>query len=303
MEKYFLCNFMEENLERESRKGVTNVHISELFSEGINLAKAYISGEGSNLSLNFVGRDEEISGTEFDFIGGFNKDDKRVKLDYKDLAHSDENPMIVVVTRKFEVFENVPTYIKYLPVKGGVIVALVKGVIRVESSDGEMVILARNINKSIENISYPFDADKIKDLNPLVDKESGVKYSDYVVSDCIIFVEPTKDGKHNVNYGFSKDNFSCFYSRVFEEAKEAKQRKLAEAEAARQAKAEENARFKKSMQEKEAAKAQSENVKKASKASKGIKKSITRDTSAPNYQTGFEGAKSFLDFVNGLKNS
>lgn len=290
MERFYFCDFLGNVIERKCNKGVTSVRVSDNLSDRVQLAEAYISGS----SLIF-GCDGEVGDEKFDFLGSLNADDKRIKSTYEELKYSDENPIILVATKKFKVYHGVPTYIKYLPVKDGVLVALIKGYISVMSSDGDMISLSRNCDTVSSDMGHVFGADEINKLNSLSDRDSDVPYSDYVVSDCIICLDMVKGIK---NLKFSKEFFTYLDKSIFEKAKIAKEERERKILEDKKRKSEENARFTESLRERE----RKEEAAKAAKKSSGkgtSKKKVKEDKG--NVQTGFEGAKSFLAYVEGLK--
>ena len=296
MEKYLFCNFMEKVMERKNPKGVVQVQVSDEL-DAIQLAKAYLEDGNSGKILKFVSDGEVCNGEEVDFIGTFNTEDKRVKSSYEELKHTEENPIILIATEEFKVYVGVPTYIKYVPVKDGVLLALIKGYVSVKDANGEMVPLSRNCNSFAGDSGKVFKAEDVDSLNLLEDRESGVLYSDYVVNDCIINLEASKDSGILFNRKFSKENFTVLYKGEFEKGKALKEQKREQEEERRRLKAEENARFAESMK----AKQNTAPTKKTTKSSKPKTKSATKDNGESSILTGSQGAMSFLDFVEKAK--
>lgn len=215
---YYFCNFIDKELKGHNKKGVADVSISDLLDSDIQVAKCNKIVENGVVSLKFSGVEEEVDGEEIDFLGKFSS--SAVNCSNEDLVSTYENPIILVATKSIEVFDGVPSYIKYFPVKGGVLVGLVKGCISVEDKDGNMISLARNFSDCTVGLSYKITADDMKDLNLLEDSEAKLKYSDLVVSDCLIKYFSDKVSNSVVkSVKFNKNNFVVLNESMFEEAK------------------------------------------------------------------------------------
>lgn len=282
---YYFCNLMGKNeLVRRSSKGISNVKISKKLNDA-KKGEAYIH-EGS---LNFVEEGSKCKGVKFDFIGDLNVDDKRFPSTLEMLQNTDENPILLIATKKFKVYEDIPTYIKYLPVKDGVIIALLKGCISVASPDGNMIELTRGIPSATLRRGYVFEPEEINSMNILEDEESGICYSDYVVSDCIVDIKYSKDDRLLKNLRFNKKYFSILDNKVFEEgaAKKKAREEL-------QKKRLEEARL---LREKRTAEA------KYKAYEEEMEKQLSKDSkSNDSYSVvGSEGAQAFLDIIAGLK--
>lgn len=284
---YYFCNFMEKELNRYGKKGAEKVRISDDLDSVVQLAECHEVEENGLKHLHFSTVSEMTNGTRVDFLGKFSSD--KLGCTDKELMSTDENPIILVATKKFKIFSGIPTYIKYLPVRGGVLVALVKGFISVESKDGQMLPLSRNCDATLTGTSFTYNAEDIRKLNIIKEKESDVLYSDYVVNDCIISHTVAKDGSKLKSVKFNKDNFVILDNKVFEEAKERKIAELKAKEEEKKRRAEEiakfNAEYKLRMLEEEKKKAEA-------------KKTSTRKNSSPKKEkviAGSEGAQFFLD--------
>jgi len=307
MEKFYFCNFLDKLIERETNSGVVGVTVSAKLNEEIRLANCYLINNGKgNKVLQFLSDSEKTGGEVFDFIGSINAEDRKVKSSYEALKHTDDNPIIVVATKGFKVLEGIPTYIKYMPVKGGVLVGLIKGYIEVESEDGSLIPLSRYVNAPESGKGKFFNASEIGSLNALVDKESDVPYNDYVVSDCIISLDVTKDGRDLASYKFSKTHFSFLDKKVFEEGKTVKEEKERIRQEELKRKREEHARMDAELRRKELEEmaAEEEKVKKAKEArARGEKKKVEKGSKGKTAeaQVGAQGAASFLAYVEGLK--
>lgn len=283
--EFLFCNFMNSLLERRNSKGVKFIEESVKLSEGIQSAEVYLTKNsiGDDV-LRFVCKGEGSTGTKFDLISHVDEE----------LVHTDENPLIMVATRRFKVFKGIPTHIKYIPVKGGVLVLLLKGYISVEDKNGEMIPLSRNCDALSYDEGHVFNADEIYEMNLLEDKESDVKYSDYVVNDCIISLTVSKDNRNLRSIKFNKDRFVFLHTEVFEKGKARKEAKKAEIEAKRLRRAEEVASFYASRNSGGLSVGEEKKEKKPSSP----KPKKTKDE---DVQVGSSGAQSFLDFVNSLK--
>lgn len=289
---YYFCNFMEKELNRYSKKGVGAVRVSNDLDSVVQLAECYEVEENGLKHLDFLTVNETSNGTKIDFLGKFSSD--KLGCTEQELVSTDENPIIIVATKKFKIFSGIPTYIKYLPIKGGALVALIKGFISVESKDGQMLPLSRNCDATLTGTSFTYNADDIRKLNVIKEKESDILYSDYVVNDCIISHTVTKDGGSLKSVKFNKDNFVILNKEVFEEAKERKIAELKAKEEEKKRRDEEiarfNAEYKKRMLEEENKKAEA-------------KKTVKRN-STPKKETvvaGSEGAQFFLNCVAQMK--
>lgn len=279
--KFLFCNFLDQHMKRKNTKGVIHVMESTELSEGVQEAEAYLIDNGTNgtkvLTLVKVG--EQVGGEKIELIDHVEGD----------LVHTEENPIILVATRKFKVFKGIPTRIKYIPVDGGVLVALIQGYISVEDKSGDMIPLSRNYDAYSGDEGHVFTAEEVYGMNLLEDKESDVKYSDHVVNDCTITLKVAKDGSKIKSVKFDKESFVFLHTEVFEKGKERKEAKLKAAEEKKLQRAAEIAEF--TRRQAEVVAPSSESMSKKTKGKK--KEDVVTDSSL--------GAKSFLDIVNGLK--
>lgn len=281
-------------MSRKNFKGITTVEVTAKLSESVQEAEAYITEN----SLKFVQAGESCKGTKFDFIGGFNTSDKKFSCTAEELHHTEDNPIILVATKSFKVFSGAPAYVKYIPVENGVIVALLKGYIAVEDNAGNRIPLARNFEGEVGAEGYVYEASDMQNLNVFEDEESDIRYSDHVVSDCIINVELTKDNRIIRGARFSKENFNMMCSKVFEDGKAKKEERLRKQEEERLRKEEERKKFYEEQKKKEEAKRKAEEEKiEAAKSGATAKKKKSGDV----ITEGATGAQSFLAFVNSLK--
>lgn len=290
---YYFCNFMETKI-KGYKKALNFINISNVLDENVQQAKCFkISKEGVQ-GLEFIASSEESTGVEMDFLGSMSCE--KVGATEEELASTNENPIIVVATKKFKIYENIPSYIKYFPVQGGVIVALIKGYISVESKDGEMIPLSRNCDVMSSDNGVVLTADDIKKLNVLKDVSSGLSYSDLVVSDCIIsYTVNSKDGSKYKSIKFSKENFVILNEEVFEEARLAKEARERVLQEERERKAIEMAKFNKIYREK-----LKDEEKNKEKSSSKPKRTSKKDEEPVTTVTGSKGAQAFLNCIANL---
>lgn len=288
---YYFCNFIDRNM-KGYKKELSFIEVSEKLNESVQPAFCCMIERNGFKGLNFLALGEKEVGEEIDFIGSFASE--KVGSKEGELASTNDNPIIVVATRKFNVFTGIPSYIKYFPVEGGVIVTLVKGYITVEDSNGTMIPLSRNCDALSNSESNSYTAEDVRKLNMLKDIESGLNYSEYVVSDCIISHSHTKDGNKIKSIKFNKENFVILNKDVFMEAKARKEEELrikAEEKRRRDMEiAKFNEDYKKRMQEKEEEK-------------KAKKKATSSRTSSKKEEvlSAADGAQAFLNIVANLK--
>lgn len=288
---YYFCNFIDRNM-KGYKKELSFVEVSEKLNESVQPAFCCMVERNGFKGLNFLALGEKAVGEEIDFIGSFASE--KVGSKEGELVSTNDNPIIVVATRKFNVFTGIPSYIKYFPVEGGVIVTLVKGYITVEDSNGSMIPLSRNCDALSNSESNSYTAEDVRKLNMLKDIESGLNYSEYVVSDCIISHSHTKDGNKIKSIKFNKENFVILNKDVFMEAKARKEEELrikAEEKRRRDMEiAKFNEDYKKRIQEKEEEK-------------KAKKKATSSRTSSKKEEvlSAADGAQAFLNILANLK--
>lgn len=287
---YYFCNFIDRNM-KGYKKELGFIEVSEKLNESVQPAFCCMVEKDGFKGLNFLALGEKAVGEEIDFIGSFASE--KVGSKVEELVSTNDNPIIVVATKKFNVFTGIPSYIKYFPVAEGVIVTLVKGYITVEDSNGAMIPLSRNCDALASHESNLYTAEDIKKLNILKDLESGLNYSDYVVSDCIINHSYSKDGNKIKSVKFNKENFVVLNKEVFMEAKVRKEEELRIKAEEKKRRDEEIAKFnedyKKRMKEKE-------EEKKAKK-----KASSNRISNKKEVVSAADGAQAFLSIIANLE--
>lgn len=294
---YYFCNFMNKELKGYKRE-LGFVKVTDELDAIVQPAECYMIERNGVKGLGFAAVSEKVSGTKVDFLGSLAIE--KVGSTLEELVSSNDNPIIVVATKRFKVYKEIPSYVKYFPVQGGVIVALIKGYISVEDKNGVMIPLSRNCDAVSTNDGLEFNAEEVRKLNILKDKESGIGYSDFVVSDCVITYTVTKDGNKFKSLKFNKEYFVVLNKEVFETAKVRREAELkaVEEENKRRAKeiAEFNANYKKRMKEEEEKK---KAEKSASRAGRPRKTSTKAETSV---FSGSEGAQAFLECLAQLQN-
>lgn len=237
----YFCNFIDGEIKGYNPKGVNNVIVSDELNNHVQPARCYVVDRNGLKDIKFSALEEKSEGVEIDFLGNLSHD--ILNCSEAELSNTDENPIIVIATTEFKVYEGIPTYIKYFPVKGGVLVALLKGFITVKDKNGEMIPLTRNCDAVVSGNSFTYKADTIKGLNILKDKESDLHYSDLVVSDCVISHTVSKDGSKLSSVKFNKDNFVILNNDLFEEEKVKRLVKLKALEEEKKRKEQEMARI------------------------------------------------------------
>lgn len=293
--KYYFCSMMGTDLKRDTGY-LSSVLVDDSFKGAVGLAEMVLNEEDNRLEIVPEGKagDKKIVDV-FENLAS-----KMVDFTDEELVHTDENPLVVVATRSFKVPEGVKTYIKYIPVRGGVVVALLSGVLYIEDENGSYTTLVRNVKGDVyETNLILFKATEIDKLNILKDIKTGVLYNNNVISDCIINITRDKSGMLSKSVRFNKNCFTVLNQGAFDEgakkmelAKEKKEQdRLKRIEAAE--KFAEAQRLKKQREE-------SEKAAKKSK-SKGTKKKVVKAKEEVKTATGSDGAKSFLDYVNSLK--
>lgn len=279
---YYFCNFMEKSLKGNDERGMRRINISDALDSVVQPAKCYKVGN----ELNFVTEGEQSKGVSVDFLGKFSA--SAVGSTDLQLESTDENPIIIIATKKFEVYTGIPSYIKYFPIDGGVLVVLIKGYISVETKEGDMLPLTRNCDVVSSCKGHTYSAEDMKKLNIIEDKESGVRYSDFVVSDCVITHTVLKGENELKSVKYNRENFVILNEEVFIEARERKKIELEIEKEESRRKAEKIANFNiayKARMEREAK----------------VKETPTKRSVKTEVVVGSEGAKSFLDCLAKLK--
>ena len=284
----YFCNFIDGEIKGYNPKGVNNVIVSEALNNHVQPSKCYVIDRNGSKDIEFLPLGEKSEGVEIDFLG--NLSHEMLKCSEVELLNTDENPVIVIATTEFKVCEGIPTYIKYFPVKGGVLVALLKGFILVKDKNGEMIPLTRNCDIVVPGNSFTYKADTVKGLNVLKDKESDLHYSDLVVSDCVISHTVSKDGSKLSSVKFNRDNFVVLNKGMFEEEKVKRLAKLKALEEEKKRKKKEMDRINREIKMRTL-----EEERKKEEAKK-------RATRKPNTQkaVGSEGAQDFLNILSKL---
>ena len=292
---YYFCNFLGRKNKGYNKNGVGFINVSEELDSHVQPSECYLVNEDGVSGLNFVTFNEKSQGSKLDFIGSLSSE--KMGCTDKELVSTDENPIIIVGTRSFKVYSGIPTYIKYIPVRDGVVVALIKGYISVEGKDGEMIPLSRNCDAVSTSEGQVYNADSIRKLNMLKEKESGLLYSEYVINDCIISLTTTKDGSKLSSTRFNKENFTVINKEVFVEAKAKREAELKAIEEEKKRRAEEvarfNAQYKQRMLEEEKSKAEKSKAKSTRTRSSKEKVEVL---------SGSSGAQSFLNCIAQLQN-
>lgn len=294
---YVFCNFLNENMfTGTERKGIQSVSVAN------DLEGAYtdcLISKGKR-GLKFVPEGVREEGYDFiDIVGGFSENEAGLTADQ--MRSEEDNVLILTATKRVAFCEGIPTYIKYIPVDGGVFLMLIKGYIEVDVGRPEMVALSRCIESVPSRMKKHIVNDvDFKNMNLIVDRDSDVSYAGLCVSDCIVnFVKNKKDGSVSRKVKFVKENFVVFDTKPFKEGKALKEKKAKEKEEREKAKREENILFAKRMAEKQKAE---EEEKKAEKEAKKAKKPSEKKKEKVSVSVGSEGASAFLAFVESLKN-
>lgn len=294
MNNFVVCNFLENNLNGIAKKGIKTVRFSENIV-GAQEAKCFINLKRAEMAFYSMDEKEEEGFAPFDFVSDLSES---AGLTKDQLGDTEENPLILVATDLVNFLEGVPTYVKYFPVKEGVLIMLVKGYIEV-NMDGEMVPLSRCISEIPSVCKYhTLGVTDFSNMNLLVDKESDVAYNGMCVSDCIIdFHVAKKDNGVSRKVNFDKSCFSIFCEDPFIEGKKVKEEKKKRMEEERKAKALENSKFMEYYRKKQEAM-------EYARSSGTTKDSATRSkkrSSKGSVKVGSEGASRFLQAVEALK--
>lgn len=201
--KYYFCDFLEKG-EYEGIYGRFTIDVTSMLqnSESTKLTKLVKTDTNKYI---LACEEEDIAGEFTDIIGGFSC--KKIGSTIKNLSHTDENPIILIATKGFRVYENEDTYLKYLPVKGGVLVALIQGTIAVVNEDGSELSLSRNSGNLSNRKGVYYSAEDIAKFNTLKDDETGVSFSDICVNDVIMSVTLHRDGTSLKHLKYSTENF------------------------------------------------------------------------------------------------
>ena len=283
---YYFCNFLKQQMKGYTNK-VSFVEVSDILSSNTNKANCSLVERDGRMGLVFSALEEKVNGVIFDFIGNISHNKTNSTL--KELKSTDENPIIVIGTKSFKVYNDSPAYIKYYPVEDGVLVALIEGVISVEDSEGNMVALSRYSEGPWVYEGIVYGAEAVRKLSTRRDKESGIAYSNYVVSDCVIANMTAKDGSVCKSLKFTKENFNIINKGYLEECIAIKKEEL-------RLKKEEEERIKRKREEFNKAMKLKKQEESAKVAKPRKKKS---ESTTYTYSTASEGAQAFLSILNG----
>lgn len=290
--KFYFCNFLGTEINRQSKVG-KQVLFSDCFQGRVQEAKMLFKDN----NIHFVEPGDNSEG-EIDVFE--NLSCELVGSSYEELKSTEENPIIMVATKSFKVVSGVPAYIKYIPVFGGTLVALIKGYIEVEGPDGSRVPLSRNVTMGYVDTSSSnskvFGWADVYDMNILKDTDSDVSFNNYVVSDCLISLTKSKDGNFCQKVKYNKDCFTIFDNSVFEEGKRKKEEAIIRKQQEKEEKERQKALFEKRMLEK-----QMQEELEAKNKVKSPKRSQSTSSKKPEVVSGSEGAAMFLNFVNSVK--
>lgn len=203
---------------------VTNILGKDVIGKkGKRLGNVIFNNDNAETKAFLVGRDIVFQGspveggTELDLVGTCRAGS--YKWGTEELLNpTEDNPIVYVAAKSFRVFEGIPTYIKYITLTEGVLVALVKGCIEVEVG-GTPYRLERNVDFDCSELSAKnsilIDNPTLNSLNLLKDVQSDILYSDYVVNDCIISVSMGRDGCLSRSICFNRDNFVALDKSIF----------------------------------------------------------------------------------------
>lgn len=296
---YMLYNFLKGNhFRRNAQRGIKQVIIDEDFKDDVVEAVAQIKATEGSLNKTLclsVDGDNDI-----DLIG--NIACEKIGIPYEGLEHTEENPLIMVATRKVQFYEGIPTYIKYITLKEGVLITLISGLLNVQTDEGEFVQLRRCCSDSDDVDVYEHTAKDFEGVNLLKDTETGIPYVNNVVNDCIVTIKMSKDFRVDKRYSFNRDCFVTLDQEIFVEGKE-KAEKLRQLQEEAKAKRErERANFQ-ALQSKKAQEREEKEDEKRRKALEKRQKAKAKSekgkevTGEVKTLVGSEGAASFRAFI------
>lgn len=200
---------------------------------------------------------------------------------------TDHNPLLGIFCKSVRFYDDVETHIKYIPVKDGVFITLISGLLGIEMPDGRYLVLDRCCELINDEREYKvYTAKDFKDMNTFKDDESGVIFSYHVVSDCTVKVRKTM-----LSAKFCRENFTKLTEAPFEDGKkrlEENKRKIEEEGEAKRKSMEEFAKQQKLKEDKE-------ELAKAEKSSKTTKKQKVAVLDSE------DGAAMFRDFMNSIQ--
>lgn len=149
----------------------------------------------------------------------------KIELTYNVIKDTDENPLIVVLAKSIKFFAGVSTYIKYITLEEGYVLAmLVYGACEFTFADGTGVAMQRCNTSNIEDrTAIEYTGKTISELSDLEDPESGYKLNNDIVNAVIVNIV-SNNGKtySGVKYKTLKSHTKLFNStRLIEARKKA----------------------------------------------------------------------------------
>lgn len=146
----------------------------------------------------------------------------KTALTYNDIKDTDENPLIVVLAKTIKLYAGVTTYIKYITMEDGYVLAmLVYGACEFTFSDGTSVAMQRcNTSYLDERTKIEYTGKSICELSELEDEESGYKLNNDIVNAVIVSFS-SNNGKafNGVRYKTLKRHTKMFNPSRLEAAK------------------------------------------------------------------------------------
>lgn len=203
---YYFCNFIDEEIKGISKDSVNFIDDSKV--EDSKPVYCYKVKGNNRIGLMFSS--EKTNGVELDLFEGYDS--------------TEENPIILVATKKIQVYSGVRSHIRYIPMGNCFLVALIEGCISIENN-GNMIPLSRNYSGTVNGNVIDYDFNSIRTLNTFKDKGSDMLISDYVMSDCTINYTLGKQDSKMVSVSFNKDKFIFFNKVIFLEARKVKEEK------------------------------------------------------------------------------
>lgn len=276
-------------------------------TDGASTKRVKIVEVDGNMELKLTDED----GTDIFDVDG-NKDDVFVKnrnlsskyadessvLYVKDVADTDDNPLIVVSTKGFRCYYNIPTYIKVLFVNSSFMLAeLIYGACEFQFADGSFVALQRCDDSDLNNREMT-DCVTCEWLNSTVKYETAGGHDKSYCAVLPFYISAVRRKRDNyVSYGIDKDNIFVFDQDSIDSAeakeieianKKAREEEIRKAERAmRAAEAEENRK------KKEYDLAQRKLAEQAEKAKRNAERISQSKTSKRS-----SGAEAFLAMLN-----
>ena len=225
-----------------------------------------------------------------DLVGTGNyQESTKCGMTIEQLADTEENPLIAVMSEGVRFYEGIPTLIKYIHIEQGMFVlCLIYGACEFLCSDGTFIPMVRNINTDTDEraTTSVYTDSKLKEIASTVDKESDYDMAYDIVNAVLID---------------AKNEFVCKYktvrdaeyilSTVGRDARRAVlAKKKAEAEAKAEARRESNRRF---MEERRAKEEREKEEAVKEQFAKPEKVKVTKET-VKKREEGSKGAKNFM---------